>query len=471
MALFGGSLGAHAQTYEASKVIMNTGQGSGTDISMIKLGTCKDGYQIWTCQGIDAQAYSKWTIDDGKSLSCPTGDFYSNTEYKLTTDYASTWLRYVPQGSQHYHFIKVKGKEEADYFTWYGSENFHPYSYYLTLNMDLKVNTPVEIDENHNLKESVEWAINGVRGILIDHIDLDISFDSGKSWNTFDTHEISSIGIGSDSYSFLGSASSPISANATKVRYRIKVYPTDTTYKLLVENGCWTYETDDHTLSMDGATSSISNVSVSRNASTEESTSDKKTLTGNVSWTAFETIADKLGGVEIQYSTDNGDTWAVADTVTTTSGTQAVSIPAGYTHYAFRVCAYGKDYLSDFAIYRPTATSDAVTVDYTPAVASLTVGSVSDELSYDQFRKVTLNYALNDDLRLTCADASIAYSYDDGATWMKLKTFKPQATGSQTVMVDASEAQCKFRIFVNTKIDGANVPCILETDNVSINKQ
>ncbi len=454
--------------YNASSVVMNTGQGSGTDISMTKLGVCKDGYQIWACRGTDAQAYTKWTIDNGSSLSCPTGDFYSNTEYKLTTDYSSTWLRYVPQGSQHYHFLKVKGKEEADYFTWYGSENFNPYSYCLALKILFKINVAANIDDSKTkLEEEIQWDLKGIRGIVLSSVDLDISLDGGKTWGTFATYNDM---FGGNSVEYGGNYRAPIWAKATTVRYRVRVYPADT-YKMFAENGCWTYETDDHTLSMDGATCSISDVSVSRSALSDASESAKKTYTANLSWTAFETISDKLGGVEIQYSTDNGETWAAADTVTTTSGTHAISIPAGYTHYTFRVCPYGKDYLADFAVYRPTATSETFTMDYSPAVASLSVASVSDELEYDQFRRVTLNYALNDDLWHTCSEASIAYSYDDGATWMKMNTFTPQATGSHTIMVDASEEKCKFRILVNANIDGKVVPCTLVTDNVSLNKQ
>lgn len=59
------SISAYSRViYNASSVVMNTGSGTGTDISYTKLGTCYSGYQIWACQGIDSEVYTQWKIED-----------------------------------------------------------------------------------------------------------------------------------------------------------------------------------------------------------------------------------------------------------------------------------------------------------------------------------------------------------------------------------------------------------------------
>ena len=471
MALWGTVHTALADPYQASKVVMNVGMWGGTDIYMTKLGVCKDGYQIWVCKGLDSYAYAYWTVDDGSKLSGSTGDFYSNTEYNLSTDYTTGYERCVPEGTGHLHVIKVKAKEQVDYFTYYGSENFYPYSYYLQQNITFRVTQDPYLDEaNKCLHAHVQYNLSGVYAAAIDSLHLDMSYDGGNTWNTFNTETASSLFHGDNINNFAGSAAAYIADSATRVRYRVMVYP-KADYKILVENGCWTYETEDYPIVIDGATCSISDVSISRNTTTDASA--KKTLQAQLSWTAFENLADMLGGVDILCSGDKGKNWTLVGTVTNagTSGTTTVNIPAGYTKYILRVCPFGKDPFTRVAALRPTADSETLSMTYSPQSTALTVASVSDDLVYEQFRTITLYYTLDTELFLACKQASLAYSYDDGATWQKMKTFAPTAaTGSKAILVDGSEKQCKFRILVNVDTDGTLIPYTFETDNVSLSK-
>ncbi len=453
--------------YNASKVIMNTGSGNGTDISMTKLGVCKDGYQLWVCQGIDDYAYTKWYIDDGGAISYSYGDFFSNTQYMLTEDYTTTSLRYVPQGSKHYHFVKPKGKVLANYFTWYGTEAFKPFGYYLSAKCTVGTNSGIYLDNKENrLKQALQWNFKNVSVIMIDHVDLEMSLDGGETWENVSTQ---SSGVDDPRYYSTGaSCVAYIGEKATKVRYRVTVYPKDC-YKCVVENGYWRAETEDYPVTLPDVTCSIKAVALDRDAYNQDATTKERTYVAEVSWTALEEISDKFGGAEIQYSVDNGDTWTTTDTVTVVSGTQKVNVPTGYTNYMFRINPYAKAPWSEFAAYRPTAESDALTTDYAPAVKSLSVAGKADDLTYGQFRKVTLDYSLNDDLAQTCSRAYMAYSYDNGATWIKMKGFVPASSGQQTILTDASKSQCKFRILVNSVVDGTNKPCTFETDNISLN--
>ncbi len=453
--------------YNASKVVMNTGSGTGTDISMTKIGTSYDGYQIWACQGINSYVYTQWRIDGNDKLSYTVADYMSNTEYTLTTDYGVGYFRKVPEGTQHYHFIKAKGSEAATYFTWYGTKQFEAYGYFLSAKCTVQPNTDISLDESTNkLKQDVKWNFSGVSGTVIDHVSLDISYDGGNTWNNVDTNN--NLFGNASTYDFTLGVTAQFDEQATQVRYRTTVYPKDA-YKCVVENGYWRAETEDYPITIEDATCEIKAVKLDRSAFSTDEQTGKRTYTAEVSWTAYEDMADKFGGAEIQYSTDGGNTWTTTETVTTNTGTQSVKVPTGYTAYMFRICTYAKDALANIAAYRTTAVSDSLTTSYDPAVASLAVVAKDENLTYGQFRKITLNYMLNDELAQTCSRAYMYYSYDNGATWIKMKGFVPTGNGQHTVMVDASKSQCKFRLLVNAAINGVYTPCTLDTENITLN--
>lgn len=454
--------------YNASSVIMNTGSGTGSDISLTKLGTCYSGYQIWACQGIDSEVYTQWKIDGGSKLSISVNNLYSNTEYTLETEYKDVYYRRVPLGTQYYHFIKVKGKEAATYFNWYGTEEFQPFGYYLYAKHSITPETDISLNEDtKRLSQSIRWNFEGVTGIMIDSVRLEMSYDSGKTWNHIVTNNSSFTSANNYVFSLTG-----ITANfdeeATQVRYRATVYP-KSAYKCVVENGYWRAETEDYPIAVADAACEIQAVKLDRDAYTADANTGKRTYAAEVSWTAYKNMTDKFGGAEIQYSVDGGNTWTTTETVTANSGTQSVKVPTGYTHYMFRICPYAKDPLTNIVAYRTTAESDALTTSYAPAVSSLTVVNKVEDLTYGQFRKVTLSYTLNDELAQTYSRAYMCYSYDDGATWIKMKGFVPASEGQQTVMVDASKSKCKFRLLVNATIDGANTSCTLDSDNITLN--
>ena len=448
--------------YQAKKVIMNTGAGSGTDISMSYIGITEEGYQIWACQGIDAHRYTTWKIDDGKKLSLSIGDFFSNTYYTLADDYYSTDYRDVPNGTQHLHVIKVKGESAADYFTWFGSSTFHPYSYYVNPTINLKTKSGCTVnDSNNGLRQELAYTIDEVNGLIIDHFVIETSYDSGKTWKEICRSADSP--FEEATYHHENTLTADLTGEGETVRYRFSVYPKDF-YKVLVKNGCLTYETEDQTITIDDVDFSLKANTIDHTAYNENE--GKRTYTANITWDVLSKKADWLYSVIFKYSLDNGDTWNTVDGSFNASGTQDIRVPAGYTHYKICVEPSLKHDLSSIAAIHHTVV-DEVTTTYAPAITSFAVDSCSSVIGCGHLRSVTCSYALNDDLWQTRHYAVISYSYDNGSTWMPTKQFVPDKTGSRTLTVDASHGQCQLRLEVMSLIDDNDTRLATDTQNIT----
>ncbi len=443
--------------YNASKVVMNTGDGTGTNINMSLLGTTKGGYQIWGCQGVNRHYQTQWKIDDGSKLSLSIADFYSNTNYSLTTDYSSSVSRNVPDGTGHYHFLKVKGQTSAEYITWYGTETFHPYSYFLYSRFELTPTTELTFSKTTpEMTQGIKYMLEAIDGKVLDNIVVMASTDHGKTWT-----KVGGITSGFDegTKKFTNTETVTIPSIAETVRYKI-IATAKSVYALLADNGCWTYETEDYPVDLSALNCSLQVETPNRSTYAQ----DARTYDAKVTWKVL--CQEMIDAVNLQCSTDNGNTWTTIGKSTNAEGTATMKIPVAGTRYLFRAVPTLKEAFAATEVLNQKAEAE-VAMTYDP-VASLAVSANTTLKDYeDQFRTVTLSYTLNDDLWQTCDDASIAYSYDNGKNWMKLKSFTPSQTGEQTVTIDATEKQCKFRIQVKGGYTDANSYYTAETDNIT----
>lgn len=265
--------------YQASQVIMNTGT-FGNDIYMTCLGTTEVGYQIWACQGIDSHRYTYWKIDNGEKLSLTINDFYSNTDYTLMTDYSSSFYRDVPDGTKHYHFIKVKGKESADYFTWYGDKTFHPYSFYVFADISLQPASCFSVNDTQNgILQDLTYTFNGVNGEMIDHLSVEASYDGGQTW--LEVHRSADGTFKGGTKLFTNTLTASLTGEGDSLRYRLTVYPKDC-YKVLVKDGCWTYETENFPITISNTDINITAKSIDRTAYTDNEAINKRTYAANI---------------------------------------------------------------------------------------------------------------------------------------------------------------------------------------------
>lgn len=451
--------------YNANQVIMNTGT-SGTNIYMTCLGCTKVGYQIWACQGIDSHRYTYWKIDNGEKLSLSIGDFYSNTDYTLMTDYISSCYRDVPDGTQHYHFIKVKGKEAADYFTWYGDKAFHPYSFYMFADLLLQPAGNFSVNDTQDgIQQNLTYTFNGVNGEMIDHLSVEASYDGGQTWN--EVHRSVDGTFNGGIQLFSGTVAASLTGEGDSVRYRVTVYPKDC-YKVLVENGCWTYETANCPVVIPDVDITVKANAINRTTYSDNDTPSKRTYTANVTWSAQSKLPDWVRSVNFKYSTDNGNTWLTADGYSNTDGTQDIKVPVGFTRYLVSAEPSLKGKLDSLAaLHRTFVAAKPLIVDYEPAIYSFAVESCVDVSGCGQLRSVTCSYMLNEDLWQTRNYAVISYSYDNGKTWRATKEFMPGKTGRRTLMVDASNGQCRLRLEVASLTDGTDKICSAKTTDLT----
>lgn len=284
--------------FVANKVVMNTGQGSGTNINMTHLGNTKEGYQIWGCQGIDKHVYTQWRINDGEKLSYRIGnDFYSNTNYVLTTDYSSALSRNVPEGPQHYHFIKAKGNASAEYFTWYGSETFHPYSWYLCPTFELKPTAEIFLDTNdQSLKQSVKYTMKYIDGKAVKDMVLMASCDNGETWYSVGGLN-TGFNEGTKVFGNTETVSIPVQGNT--VRYKIVANGADG-YKVLAKDWKWTYETEDYPVNIANLDFSITATTPDLGTYAEDANTGARTVDTQVTWSVLDKMTELLDSIKIQ---------------------------------------------------------------------------------------------------------------------------------------------------------------------------
>ena len=462
-----GTMAAPIHPTSVTMTVMDGASEEVTDhISMGKLGLTADGYDVWACTTGRAY-YTYWQIDGGnKMCGNKVYHFQSNTIYSINSDdykatIAENYLHSDVQKSD-VHFIKPTGAEMAEYCSWNHDASFHLTSFYIKGTPSIGSKAAFTLDKTNGcLTHPFSWNIKGPCQRMVGKVVVETTLDGGNTWETVFTKEFTS--SDADDYTTTtGMGTATVKSEGETLRYRLTVYPKDN-YSVLAENGYWRAESQDIPITVaDAPTCTIQ-------ASALTLDTAKKGYTTNVTWDAFSTASDIYGGATIQYSTDKGQTWATAATVTAASGCQSITLPVGYSQYLLRVAAYPTETLAKFSVLNPIAVSDPLTAEYTPAVTSFAAEQQTGSLEYGQFGKVTLSYALNDCLLLNHGKAYISYSYDNGNTWQQLKGFIPKATGTQNVMVDTACKQCKFRIRVNTMVDGVNTPIIAETENISLN--
>ena len=443
------------------EVIMTAADGYSDDqkehISMGKLGLTEEGYEIWSCKTTKANN-ALWTMDGVKLYGLIYLCTLSNNIYTVChSDYIIGGHKPSIQQTD-VHFLKPTGTDKAEYFSWNLDKSFHPYSCYIKGSFKIGTNSVFKINKSTGcIEHPFSWTFKEACRRIVKNVVTEMTLDGGKTWQEVSTYTPASDNDDNTSLPWAGTTS--IKTKGDTVRYRVTVYPKDD-YAVVVENGYWRAESQEFPITVDGADCTIKTTALTRSA-------EGKGYTTDVTWSAYSKLSDIFGGATIQYSTDKGRTWITTDSVTATSGTKSVTLPVGYIHYLLRVAPYPCETFAQLSALRPTAVSDTLTTECKPAVTTLTVQPETGELAYGQFRKVALNYALNDDLLQTCGKAFISYSYDNGSTWHLLKGFVPDATGTQTVMVDTTK-QCKFRMKVDTMIDGTNTQVATETENISI---
>ncbi len=455
--------------YAASKVWMNTGMNSGSDVYYSYLGTATDGCQIWAAQGIDKRYNTYWKVDDGKKLSATIDHFHAYTIYHdLTNDYVATDNviygdadRYIEEGPQWYHFVKVKSKGDISYFSWSPTEKrnnrFHQYSFNLYADFTLD-GKEITINRNtHTLQRNMTYGVKQIDGEALDSLALYASTDQGKTWK-----QLSALtGLSKGTKAFLKNETVDLPCNGTTIRYRVVAYAKPI-YKVLAKNGQWVFETTDYPLPFADAPATYSftvDTISQRTYSNTEGTS-RGTYRADISYQIPSEMADLVDSVLILCSNDHGKTWNTVDALINCQGEQAVRVPAGYPSYLLRAVP--------IPLLHQTITATEQTLTYNPKVTSLTATKgQSVESCGKTLHTYTIRYKLNNDLYQTRRKASIAYSYDDGQHWYNLPSFEPNPSGEQTVTVDGSYKQCRFRINVGSTAYDNEPSYSAETQNIT----
>lgn len=450
--------------YNASSVTMTVGVW-GTDISMSLLGVAYDGCQIWACNNTTGKyRYTHWTIDGNRGKLYNHNDLYTNTLYHhLIPSPGWAALRDVPDGSQYFHFIKLYDKETYDYFNWAGDTRFRPTMFYLPARMAIAPTSADATVADGNATQAVAWSMKGVNTKIIDRIVAEVSCDGGKTWR-----EAATVAAPQGERMECGDTLAvSIPAEGTTARFRLTAYAKNE-YKVVVENGLWTTESDDYPLAVAGTKCSLKATALHRDSYADNADMAKRTINADVEWTAYEDAADMFGHAEIQCSTDNGNTWTTTDTVATVKGERTVKVPVGYTRYLLRIKAHPADALDSVALLQPTAKSNALKTTYSPAITAFAASGDVKTDEYGKLATIEVSYALNDDLWQTRGMAYLSYSYDDGQTWRRTKGFNPSRQGSKTIAVEKDQGQCRLRLEVEAAIDGKTKTYELDTNDIAL---
>ena len=456
--------------YEASEVLMNTGALWGTDVYYSYLGFTVDGYQIWGAQGIDKHSDTYWKIDkDGVRLSASHRNFEPYTIHLgLTNKYESE--RNIEEGKQWYHFVKINAEKSIDYFSCNPTDEkckkFHPYSFYLYADFffggrDITVN-----HNTHTLQQDISYGEKFVDGKVLDSIAVYASCDQGKTWK-----QISAITTrleeGVNNYTKNEIVDIP--GNGTTIRYRVVAHPKDA-YKVLADGGKWVYETADSLLTISEASSAsgITVDTIDKDHFSNTQGTPRGTYRADISYHMLSSLADQVDSVQIQCSNDHGKTWTTVETTNCCEADETVRVPAGYASYQLRALPFLKGDLANVPLLNQPITATEQTLSYSPEVTSLTATAAGTEESCGKtIHTYTVRYVLNTDLYRTRREASIAYSYDDGQHWYPLPSFVPNQSGEQTVKVDGSQRQCRFRIDVGSTAYDNETIYTADTQNIT----
>lgn len=256
----------------ADKVLMNTGQGSGTNINMVLLGSTSNGYQIWSCNNPTGnKAYTKWLITyagEEYDMSYEFSDLGYNDEITLRTGYFSWFTRYIPTDASKYFFFRKFNLLNAGgtVFCWDMSTTPSFISkYYVRTNITLKVKPAVYNASDKTYQQQVAWNVNAINLDMLKNVEVQQSTDGGKTWTSVYTGDYS-----------LGALTVDLPYSKKEARYRINVYPKDQ-YKVVVEHGYWASTSANQQLEPTDLSCSISAAAIDTDSFARDEATGEKT--------------------------------------------------------------------------------------------------------------------------------------------------------------------------------------------------
>ena len=239
---------------------------------------------------------------------------------------------------------------------------------------------------------------------------------------------------------------------------------------MLADGGKWVYETADSLLTISEASSAsgITVDTIDKDHFSNTQGTPRGTYRADISYHMLSSLADQVDSVQIQCSNDHGKTWTTVETTNCCEADETVRVPAGYASYQLRALPFLKGDLANVPLLNQPITATEQTLSYSPEVTSLTATAAGTEESCGKtIHTYTVRYVLNTDLYRTRREASIAYSYDDGQHWYPLPSFVPNQSGEQTVKVDGSQRQCRFRIDVGSTAYDNETIYTADTQNIT----
>lgn len=453
--------------YRTPSVVMNTGTaGSSTDINMSLLGQTKEGNQIWGCTNNSGKcAYTVWSIGGlmfgkafGKDFSNEVNDFERQCFYYLYPKYDSKYTRRIESKDEYSYFIKIMPKNTtfnkqqsiARFFIWDRSSSISfGNEVYVVANLSVDADGPTYSDVWKQYVQNVKWTCNGITDAMFGRVVIEASYDSGETWESTVPY-----------VSAMGSWEMRPPVTATKVRYRVVVYPTDI-YKIVVENEKWvSAETKDYEIPKFSIPCEFSSTKL-MTGYTDNSDYYKRTYSPEITWSVPSYAKDVIKSITVEYSPHNAnEEWQLVDTLSKASetqsvqisGTKAITLPAAYESLFVRLKVNVDNQYAGIAntVTQALQLSTSSSSSYSPAFTDLrVVGSIND--SYDQetdMLKLTLHYAMNDDLWQTrYGDAYIGYTIDGGSTWTQCATVaSPQRDGTAQITIPADGENYRFYI-------------------------
>lgn len=441
----GGALPATATVYNASKVHMNTGTGSGSDYIYNLLGENSSGYQIWGwIKSTSDYGYTYWKIDNGKDISYSLKSFSKSTIYSISTDFNSLRWRQIGSDKNECYLVKVNSQTSAD-FAYYSIGASIDSRFYVTASINANVATATF--DGSKYSQSVTYSISGPTSTLFKNVVVQASYDGGSNWTTVGTYTAQSNTI---------TPTAPW--DKTTVRYKFTAYPQDN-YKSVVSGGSWTYTTGDYALTPTGISCSIDQIPT---ADELKSSYNAATATFNpsITWSSSDNMTKAFKEADIYYSTDKGSSWIQAGSFTAANGTGTVSVAPGYTSYMFKLIEKPVDELSAISGFSPSyIAAEATAVSYDPAIKEVALSSDVTN-GYDASNKTfshDVKFAINSDLQMTMKSgekATIDYSTDGGKSWSDATSVSfNDLSGDITMTVPVAESYM-YRLSVKSYVDG-----------------
>ena len=430
--------------YNAKSVIVNTGQGSGSDFAYTLLGINDNGNQIWGwIKNTDKYAYTYWKIDGGKKLSY-SGSFTKYDRYAIDDDYTSAHIRTIGSDKNESYFLKVNSQSSADiiYCDIGGDISSIASDFYVYAKAYLMPQSITFDGTKYTL--NVIYNIAGPTEALFKNAVAEVSFDGGNTWTKVDTYD-----------SMAGLITTTAIWDKIKVKFRVTAYPQDN-YKSIVKEGRWVFSTADIDLPQ-GISCSIDKTPTADEMKSSYN-AEKGTFNPEITWNSSENMTNAFQSADLYYSHDKGKNWTLAKTVTSASGTASISVAPGYTSYMFRIAETPVYALSDIDAFKPSATAQGPEISYTPAIESVTLsGNVTDGYNAtDKTYTHTVKVAINSDLQITMKDTDkpyINYSTDEGKTWSEnIPVSFSEFTGEATVTVPVAESYI-YRFSANSYVD------------------